>query len=117
MDNPNYSYSMSRSSSGPGVAVEDYSDYGLGIVPFHGQIRFGDHHPFSVEEARRRTLELKGRLARDQESCRDKEQRRIDPSGIPYPDERSMMCYPEVNLIPTQSSLEAMRRMVDERGR
>ncbi|KAI4262425.1 MAG: hypothetical protein L6R42_002395, partial [Xanthoria sp. 1 TBL-2021] len=60
MDNPNYSYSMSRSSSGPGVAVEDSSGYGLGIVPFDCQIRFGDNHPFSVEEARRRTMELKG---------------------------------------------------------
>lgn len=117
MDNPNYSYSMSRSSSGPGVAVEDSSGYGLGIVPFDCQIRFGDNHPFSVEEARRRTMELKGRLARDQESSRDRERRRIDPSGIPYPDERSMMGYPEVNLIPTQSNPEAMRRMVDERGR
>ncbi|KAL8653022.1 MAG: hypothetical protein Q9226_004017 [Calogaya cf. arnoldii] len=96
--NPNYSYSMSRSSSGPGVAVEDSSGYGLGIVPFDGQIRFGDHHPFSVEEARRRT------------------ERRRTESGTPYPEER-MMYYPKVNLILTQSSPEALRGLVDGMGR
>ncbi|KAI4111453.1 MAG: hypothetical protein LQ339_000652 [Xanthoria mediterranea] len=116
-DNPNHSYPMSRSSSGPGVAVEGSSGSGLGIVPFDGQIRFGDHRPFSVEEARRRTLELEGRLLRDRESSRGRERRRIETSGTPYPDERSMMCYPEVNLISTQSSPAAMRGMVDERRR
>lgn len=117
MDNPNYSYPMSRSSSGPGVAVEGSSGSGLGIVPFDGHIRFGDHHPFSVEEARRRTLDLEGRLLRDRESSRGRERRRIETSDTPYPDESSMMCYPEVNLISTQSSPAAMRRMVDERRR
>lgn len=48
---------ISRSSSGPGVAIEDHYGHGLGIVPFDGHLRFGEHNPISVEEARMRTLE------------------------------------------------------------
>ncbi|KAL8896315.1 MAG: hypothetical protein Q9192_003160 [Flavoplaca navasiana] len=117
MDNPNYSYSISRSSSGPGVAIENSSGHGLGIVPFDGHLRFGEQNSFSVEEARRRTLEWEGRLARDRDLSRGRERRRMETSRTPYPDERIMMRYPEVNLIPTQSSPEAMRAMIGERGR
>ena len=46
--------SMSRSSSGPGVAVSDAPG---GIVCFDsaGSVQFGEHQPISLEEARRRT--------------------------------------------------------------
>ncbi|KAI4272674.1 MAG: hypothetical protein LQ337_005132 [Flavoplaca oasis] len=117
MENPNYSYSISRSSSGPGVAIEDSFGHGLGIVPFDGHLRFGEQNPISVEEARRRALEWEGRLARDRDLSRGRDRRRMETGGIPYPDERIMMRYPEVNLIPTQSSPEAMRAMIGERGR
>ncbi|KAL8844442.1 MAG: hypothetical protein Q9176_001352 [Flavoplaca citrina] len=117
MENPNYSYSTSRSSSGPGVAIENSSGHGLGIVPFDGHLRFGEQNPISVEEARRRALEWEGRLARDRDLSRGRERRRMETGDTPYPDERIMMRYPEVNLIPTQSSPEAMRAMIGERGR
>ncbi|KAL8999611.1 MAG: hypothetical protein Q9169_001571 [Polycauliona sp. 2 TL-2023] len=118
MDNQNYPNPMSRSSSGPGVAIEYSSGNGLGIVPFDGHLRFGDQNPFSVEEARRRNLEREGRLARDREASRGRSLRRIEMSGgVPYPVDSPMTGYPEVNLIPTQSSPEAMRAMVGERGR
>ncbi|KAL9598742.1 MAG: hypothetical protein Q9219_004300 [cf. Caloplaca sp. 3 TL-2023] len=86
---------MSRSSSGPGVAIEGTSGHGLGIVPFDGHLRFGDHNPISVEEARQRTYEWESRLAR---------RGRV----VTHPDEAP---YPDVNLIPTQSNPEAMREM------
>ena len=117
MENPNYSYSISRSSSGPGVAIENSSGHGLGIVPFDGHLRFGEQNAFSVEDARRRALEWEGRLARDRDLSRGRERRRLETGGTPYPDERNMMRYPEVNLIPTQSSPEAMRAMIGERRR
>lgn len=53
--------SMSRSSSGPGVAVSDAPG---GIVRFDsaGSVQFGEHLPISLEEARRRTREHEVRL-------------------------------------------------------
>ncbi|KAL9040925.1 MAG: hypothetical protein Q9180_001608 [Flavoplaca navasiana] len=117
MDNPHYSYTIFRSSSGPGVAIENSSGHGLGIVPFDGHLRFGEQNPISVEEARRRASEWEGRLARDRDLSRGRERRRVETGGTPYPDERIMIRYPEVNLIPTQSSPEAMRAMIGERGR
>ena len=117
MENPHYSYSISRSSSGPGVAIENSSGHGLGIVPFDGHLRFGEQNPISVEEARRRALEREGRLARDRDLSRGRECRRMETGGTPYSGERAMATYPEVNLMPTQSSPEAMRAMIGERGR
>ncbi|KAL8926524.1 MAG: hypothetical protein Q9208_002851 [Pyrenodesmia sp. 3 TL-2023] len=62
----NNSHPMSRSSSGPGIAIDDsFAHGGLAIVPFDGRLRFGDHDPFSVEDARRRTEEWEWRLARE----------------------------------------------------
>ncbi|KAL8766672.1 MAG: hypothetical protein Q9209_006602 [Squamulea sp. 1 TL-2023] len=116
-DNPKYPQSMSRSSSGPGVAIENSSGYGLGIIPFDGHLRFGEHEPISVEDAQRRTLEWERRLTRDRDLSRGRERRRIQTSGPPYPDERAMTGYPELNLIPTQSSPEVLKAMVGERGR
>lgn len=46
---------MSRTSSGPGLAIEDPASVnGLGIVPFEGLLRFGALEPVDVGEARRR---------------------------------------------------------------
>ncbi|KAL8924747.1 MAG: hypothetical protein Q9172_002565 [Xanthocarpia lactea] len=112
--NASHTQPMSGSSSGPGVAIENY---GLGIVPFDGHLRFGEQNPFSVEEARRRTSEWEERLARDRDSLRGRERRRIGTRVTPYPDERAIIGYPEFDLIPTQSSPEALRAMADERGR
>ncbi|KAL8724476.1 MAG: hypothetical protein Q9166_007928 [cf. Caloplaca sp. 2 TL-2023] len=97
-------HSMSRSSSGPGVAIDDPSGYGLGIVPFDGYLRFGEHEAVNVEEARMRAWEWEGRLSRSRDPGRRE---------VPYPVDVNMG-YPEINLIPTQSSPEAMRRMVGE---
>ncbi|MCJ1462048.1 hypothetical protein MMC07_000648 [Pseudocyphellaria aurata] len=49
---------MSRSSSGPGLAVTGEGG-GLGIVEF---VQFGEHEPVSVDEARRRTMHHEQRL-------------------------------------------------------
>jgi len=81
--------SMSRSSSGPGLALE--SPLGLGIVRFDpaGQLQFGEHEAISLEEARRRTFEHEARLR--QEAARSQERRggRAGDAqqGTPYPDD------------------------------
>lgn len=80
---------MSRSSSGPGLALE--SPLGLGIVRFDpaGQLQFGEHEAISLEEARRRTFEHEARLR--QEAARSQERRggRAGDAqqGTPYPDD------------------------------
>lgn len=106
-------YPMSRSSSGPGVAIDDSYGQGLAIIPFDGHLRFGEHDPVSVEEARQRTMEWGSRLAREPKASRSRGRGRF----VPYPDESVMRGYPEFNLIPTQSSPEAMRAMIDESER
>ncbi|KAI4251539.1 MAG: hypothetical protein LQ352_004793 [Teloschistes flavicans] len=103
---------MSRCSSGPGLALEDASGHGLGIVPFDGKLRFGDHNPFVVEEARQRTWEQEARLARDPSLSRSQERRRGERGGAPYPDRN-----PTATLIPTQSNIETLRAMTGELGR
>ena len=98
-----HAHPMSRSSSGhPGVAIEDGYGHGLGIVPFDGHLRFGEHNPINVEEARQRTSEWGSRLAREPMVSRSRERGR---DNIPYP---------EVNFIPTQSNPDAMRAMIGE---
>ncbi|KAL9026459.1 MAG: hypothetical protein Q9196_004878 [Gyalolechia fulgens] len=94
------SHPMSRSSSGPGVAIEDNHGYGLGIVPFDGQLRFGDHNPISVDEARQRTYQWESKLAREQLSSRSQDRGK----GVPYPDGAALRAYPELDLIPTRSN-------------
>ncbi|KAL8833251.1 MAG: hypothetical protein Q9170_004383 [Blastenia crenularia] len=101
-------HSMSRSSSGPGVAIEDSSGHGLGIVPFDGNLHFGDHAPINIEEARQRTYEWESRLARESSALGTRDRGR----GVPYLHDPAFRAYPEVNLIPTQSSPEAMRAMM-----
>ncbi|KAL8934165.1 MAG: hypothetical protein Q9216_006041 [Gyalolechia sp. 2 TL-2023] len=104
------SHPMSRSSSGPGVAIEDHYGHGLGIIPFDGHLRFGDHNPISVEEARQRTHEWESRLAKEPTASMSRERAR----GVPYPDGAALRAYPEMNLIPTGSNPDAMRAMVGE---
>ncbi|KAL8708808.1 MAG: hypothetical protein Q9220_006369 [cf. Caloplaca sp. 1 TL-2023] len=106
---------MSRSSSGPGVAIADASGHGLGIVPFDGHLRFGDHDPVNVEDARQRTWDWGTRLASDQRFSRSRE--RAMRQAVHYEDIDTQRRYPEVNLIPTQSSPDAVRAMLGERGR
>ncbi|KAL8946626.1 MAG: hypothetical protein Q9222_007001 [Ikaeria aurantiellina] len=106
---------MSRSSSGPGVAIEDASGHGLGIVPFDGHLRFGDHEPVNVEDARQRTWEWGSRLASDQRFSRSRD--RGIRQAVHYSDIDTSRRYPEINLIPTQSSPDAMRALLGEMGR
>ncbi|KAL8814232.1 MAG: hypothetical protein Q9223_006531 [Gallowayella weberi] len=101
----NAEHPMSRSSSGPGIAFQDAT--GLGIIPFEGQLRFGGHKPINVEQARIRAWEWEGRLARDAEVRERSRARRGREVG-------GAVGYPEVNLIPTQSSPDAMRGIVGE---
>lgn len=62
------SMSMSRSTSSPGIALA--GNQGLGIAPFgfafggsgNGQLRFGQHEPIRLDEARQRTVEHGRRL-------------------------------------------------------
>lgn len=67
---------MSRSSSGPGLALESPS--GLGIV------RFGEHEAISLEEARRRTFEHEARLRLGGPRRRGGEGEGL---GTPYPED------------------------------
>ncbi|KAI4094161.1 MAG: hypothetical protein LQ344_002415 [Seirophora lacunosa] len=101
---------MSRSSSGPGVAIEDDYGHGLGIVQFDGYLRFGEHALISVEEARQRTSEWEARLDRERMAWSGRERGRV----VPYPYEGAVRGYPDVNLIPTGSSPEAMRAMIGQ---
>lgn len=63
--------SMSRSTSGPGIALA--GNQGLGIAPFgfafgssgNGQLRFGQLEPIDLDEARQRTVEHGRRLMAD----------------------------------------------------
>ncbi len=109
----NNNHPMSRSSSGPGLAIDDsFAHGGLAIVPFDGRLRFGEHDPFSVEEARRRTEEWEWRLARESMATSRSTER---SAGEPFEGQSAMtMCYPELNLIPTQSSPEGLRMMLGE---
>ncbi|KAL9018684.1 MAG: hypothetical protein Q9185_003998 [Variospora sp. 1 TL-2023] len=101
---------MSRSSSGPGVAIEDDYGHGLGIVQFDGHLRFGEQVPIIVEEARQRALELEARLAAQRMASSGREQR---GRAVLYPFQGAVRGYPEVNLIPTQ----AIRAIVGESKR
>ena len=114
--------SMSRSSSGPGVAVSG------GIVHFDdaGSVQFGEHQPISLEEARRRTGlyearlrerhremealreidEERWRLRRGQELERGREKGDLvtqrGGGGEEVRMRRESAPYPENNLIPTE---------------
>lgn len=94
---------MSRSNSGPGLALDPC---GLGILPFesNGVVQFGSLPEVNVEEARRRTSEWERSLERSRE--RSTGGRRVRDGGSkPYPD---------INLIPTLSSLDKMEGLETE---
>lgn len=57
-----YPTSMSRSSSGPGVAVEGQPGGIVAFSPRPGFVQFGEHPPTSIEEAKRRAWEYERRL-------------------------------------------------------
>lgn len=129
---------MSRSSSGPGVAVSG------GIVHFDdaGSVQFGEHQPISLDEARRRTGLYEARLRerhREMEALRevDEERWRLrrgqewereirekgatvvaaerGPSGAAEEEDRAGRMrresapYPETNLIPTEEEAGSVR--------
>lgn len=96
---------MSRSSSGPGLALES-PGVGLGIVRFDpaGQLQFGEQEPVNFEEARRRTLEWEARL-RDEAALRNEQEKRRRGQRTPYPD---------INVMPTDTDPGALERMVRE---
>ena len=110
-----YDMSMSRSSSGPGVAIDGGS---TGIVPFDnypGSVQFGEHPPISVEEARLRTRELQ----REKEALRElneeryRQQRIHDYEQLREKGERRENApYPDINLIPTASDRMELEDMV-----
>ena len=125
-----YDTSMSRSSSGPGVAVE----HGPGSIPTiigfdnPGSVQFGQHKPISVEEARRPTHSHEMRLRerpREIEALKEMNDRRAQESRMREWEEarargedgprRESAPYPDVNLIPTQSDDQALRGMVEGR--
>ncbi|KAL9611006.1 MAG: hypothetical protein Q9167_004320 [Letrouitia subvulpina] len=88
---------MSRSNSGPGLALDPR---GLGILPFesNGVVQFGSLPEVNVEEARKRTSEWERNLGRSRERSTGGRRGR-DGGSKPYPD---------INLIPTMSSLDNM---------
>lgn len=116
---PPHDISMSRSSSGPGVAISDAPG---GIVPFDNAavVQFGEHQPISLEEARRRTWENELRL-RERRGVMDRleevdEERwrrsRLDEwqgqrgRGMRQGEERGESApYPETSRIPTEEGI------------
>ena len=109
---------MSRSSSGPGIAISEAPG---GIVRFEdaGSVQFGEHQPIILEDARRRTSQQQEKLRdshRHMEMQTLKEvdeeerwrQRKIEEwerqKGFGLPERggrRESAPYPENNLIPT----------------
>ena len=118
---------MSRSSSGPGIAISgDHTSSSI--------VQFGDHQPLSIEGARRRTAEHEQRLLREQkrevevlaevgeEKEREKrgeewERGRLESKRDAAPPQ--MPPYPNINLIRTASDAVAVKGMVgqNEEGR
>lgn len=96
--------SMSRSSSGPGVAVSDAPG---GIVRFEdaGSVQFGEHQPISLEEARRRTWQYEARLRERQMEM--EVMRVVERDGVMRDGgrRRESAPYPENNLIPTEEGI------------
>lgn len=94
--------SMSRSSSGPGIAISDAAGDGLGIVRFEdaGLIQFGEHPPISFEDARRRAHQrrvllsgeearrggLEGGFVEGGEWSEERRGRRRGRGRLPYPE-------------------------------
>ena len=117
-----YDGTMSRSSSGPGVAIDGTPG---GIVSFSspGSVQFGAHEPLSIEEARRRTVEheqkLREKLRKAEVEREMREETVRERKGEEWErrkeegergEERP---YPDVNLIPTVSDGGALGRMAE----
>ena len=116
---------MSRSSSGPGVAI-DHPSQGLGIIPFgppalsssvesaSSQVQFGEHAPISLEEARRRAFEHEALLKEREREIRELRQRAEDVEferermralrGMEgdHVDRRGRTPYPAVDMMPEE---------------
>ena len=100
-----YDMSMSRSSSGPGVAVEGTSATIVRFDNYPGSVQFGEHPPISVQEARLRTrqLQMEQEVLRELKEERDRQERGERRESAPYPD---------INLIPTESDRVELEGMV-----
>ena len=110
---------MSRSSSGPGIAILEAPG---GIVRFENarSVQFGEHQPIDFEDARRRTSQQEEKLRdsnrrREMQTLKEvdeegrwrqmkiEEWERQKGSGLPERDgRRESAPYPENNLIPTE---------------
>lgn len=98
------------SSSGPGFVIAGGGG-GLGIVHFNGgSVRFGEHEPVNVEEARRRAIEYEDHLQRERilkgrvesvERGRRRELWREGGGGGGNERGRRAVPYPGFNWIPT----------------
>lgn len=135
-----YGTSMSRSSSGPGFAVERTPGSTPTIIGFDnhpgstqysthpGSVQFGEHPPVSFEEARRRTVEHELRLRerhREMEAIKEINEQRYQENKVREWEEakargedgprRESAPYPDINLIPTHSDGGTLQGMVDGR--
>ena len=103
---------MSRSSSGPGVAISDAPG---GIVPFEdaGSVQFGEHQPISFEEARRRTWlrqrELEALREVDEERSRGKKGEAWEREKVGRRQGAAPPPYPVDNTIPTEEGIVGVK--------
>ena len=105
---------MSRSSSGPGLALESPSGLGLGIVRFDpaGQLQFGEQEAISLGEARRRTGEYEAKHREEAElRGRAGVARASDGSTAKLAAGKSTP-YPDINLMPTDTDEGRLGEMV-----
>lgn len=101
---------MSRSSSGPGFAVD--GELGLGIA--RGVVQFGEHEPVIVEAARRRAMEHEQSLRHVRDDSRGRGRRREQGRDDGQDPRSRSRPYPNVNYIPTygdQMMVQAEERM------
>lgn len=105
--------SMSRSPSGPGVAVSDAPG---GIVRFGdaGSVQFGEHQPISLEEARQRNWQREVSLRESHRHLNEVDEQRWRWGRVEESERREGRVmgegegrresapYPENNLIPTE---------------
>lgn len=109
-DGPPAAGSMSRSSSGPGIALQSSQGDGLGIVGFGAppppppaEVQFGGMPGVDLREAGRRRRQHELRLEEEEEERRRSRARREAP-------------YPDTNTIPSASDPVMLGRMVGEGG-
>lgn len=93
--------SMSRCSSGPGVAVEGQPGGIVGFAPHPGFVQFGEHPPTDIEQAKRRTEAYERRLRQ----------------GAPYPAVNAMPKNPGSDAVVLEGMVGEVGLGVDFGGR